>query len=76
MVDGSLQRLETNYGCFPFRLGDDEFSLLFLLVDRIYPHYSRFVRAIKKRIVRMDVRSGGLTAGPQHVSLCHDGVMN
>jgi hypothetical protein len=54
MVDGSLHTLETDSGCVPFRIGDEKFTLLFLLVDGIYPHYSRFVRGIKEPITEKE----------------------
>jgi hypothetical protein len=54
MVDGSLHTLETDSGCVPFRIGDEEFSLLFLLVDGIYSHCSRFVRGMKEPITEKE----------------------
>jgi hypothetical protein len=59
MVDGSLHRLETDSGVVPFRIQDEEFTLLFYLLNGIYPYYSRFVRGIKKPITEKEKKYTG-----------------
>jgi len=46
-LDGSFVALETKAGVTPYSIGEEEFNQLFLLVDGIYPNYSRFVKGIK-----------------------------
>ena len=46
-LDGSFADLERRAGVTPYAIGDEEFNQLFLLVDGIYPNYSRFVKGIK-----------------------------
>ena len=51
LLDGSFASLEKEAGVVPFYLDEtDPFHLLFILVDGIYPRYSRFVRGIKAPI--------------------------
>ena len=47
-LDGDFEAREA--GATPFNIGSEEFNKLFLLVDGIYPRYSRFVKAIKEPI--------------------------
>ena len=49
-VNGKFSKLETEAGVVPFNVQDEEFKKLFVLVDGIYPRYSRFVRGIKEPI--------------------------
>ena len=42
LVNGSFSRLEAGAGVVPFNVTDEEFKKLFVLVDGIYPRYSRF----------------------------------
>lgn len=44
MIDGTLHDLEK--GLEPFRISGDDFLLLYMLVDGIYPRYARFVQTI------------------------------
>ena len=53
LLDGSFCDLEKEAGVVPFHLDQEEqFNKLFILVDGIYPKYSRFVRGIKQPITR------------------------
>jgi hypothetical protein len=45
-LDGSLEDLEKE--SVPFKIGEDEFHKIYLLVDGIYPKFSRFVKAFKQ----------------------------
>ena len=47
LVNGSFEALEKEAGVCPFEIGADKFEKLFILVDGIYPHYTRFVHGIK-----------------------------
>jgi hypothetical protein len=44
LLDGTFEDLETDSGVGPYTIAGSEFSKLFVLVDGIYPKYSRFVR--------------------------------
>ena len=46
-LDGSFLESEKEAGVIPYSIGEEEFNQLFLLVDGIYPNYSRFVKGIK-----------------------------
>jgi hypothetical protein len=59
MIDGSLEALEREAGCVPFKIGDEEFNKCFFLVDGIYGNYSRFVKPIKAAIEEKDKRYTG-----------------
>jgi Plant transposon protein len=50
MVNGELHVIEKDSGVVPFRIGEEKFQLLFILVDGINPLYSRLVRWIKEPI--------------------------
>jgi hypothetical protein len=58
-LTGWSTRLETDSGVVTFRIGDEEFNLLFLLVDGIYPHYSRFARGVKELITEKEKKYNG-----------------
>jgi len=45
LIDGSFAEKEKEAQVVPFHLGDESFDKLFVLVDGIYPKYSRFVKA-------------------------------
>jgi hypothetical protein len=45
-LDGSFQGLEEAAGVIPFDIKGDVFREMFLLVDGIYPKYSRFVKPL------------------------------
>lgn len=50
-LDGSMAKLERQANVVPYSInGVDDFNELFLLVDGIYPKYSRFVKGIKDPI--------------------------
>jgi Plant transposon protein len=46
-VSGEFEKLERDANVVPFSINNKEFKQLFLLVDGIYPKYSRFVKGIK-----------------------------
>jgi hypothetical protein len=52
LVDGSFGKLEENV--VPYKIGNDNFTKMFILVDGIYPPYSRFVQGIKEPILEED----------------------
>jgi hypothetical protein len=53
-VDGSFSTLEKNGGVVPYNITGQEFNALFLLVDGIYPKYSRFVKGIKDPVTTQE----------------------
>ena len=48
MMNGKLAKLEE--AVTPYNIGDEEFKQLYILVDGIYPSYSRFVKGYKEPI--------------------------
>ena len=44
ILDGTFQELEKVVP--PFKIGDEDFHSLYMLVDGIYPKYNRFVKAV------------------------------
>ncbi|MGL5935539.1 MAG: transposase family protein [Cetobacterium sp.] len=48
LLDGSFAELEKS--CTPFVIGNQTFKQLYILVDGIYPQFSRFVRGYKEPI--------------------------
>jgi hypothetical protein len=50
LVDGTFIDLEGQAGAVPFKIDVHEFTKLFVLVDGIYPNYSRFVKGMKEPI--------------------------
>ena len=53
MTDGSFHALEEEAGVLvPFDIGEEQFHKVFMLVDGIYPSYSRFVRGMKQPVHR------------------------
>ena len=51
-VDGSFNQAEIESDCVPFCIGKEYFSNFYLLVDGIYPQYSRFVKTISEPVTR------------------------
>ena len=47
LLDGSFEERERQSGVVPYRIADEEFNKMFVLVDGIYMNYSRFVKGIK-----------------------------
>ena len=56
LMNGVFDYREDLSGVVPYKICDEEFSKMFILVDGIYPSYSRFVKAIKQPITRQEVR--------------------
>ena len=54
LVDGSFEALEEEAGVVPFTMSEEEFNKTYVLVDGIYPRYSRFVRGIKEPITDLE----------------------
>jgi hypothetical protein len=53
LLDGTFEELERKAGVVPFKIGTkEEFKQLFILVDGIYPKYTRFVRGVKEPLTR------------------------
>lgn len=50
LLDGSFEEIESGCERIPFTVGDQEFCQSFILVDGIYPPYSRFVKGITQPI--------------------------
>jgi hypothetical protein len=50
LLNGTFDELEKQAGVVPYRIGDETFNKLFILVDGIYPQYSRFVKGIKEPV--------------------------
>jgi Plant transposon protein/Ulp1 protease family, C-terminal catalytic domain len=50
LTDGSFTEMENKSGVVPFDVDDDSFRRTFMLVDGIYPKYSRFMGAVKQPI--------------------------
>jgi len=48
LIDGSFEKVEEEAGVVPFNVGQEPFKKSFVLVDGIYPLFSRFVRGIKE----------------------------
>lgn len=53
-MDGTFQDIES--AVTPFEIAGQSFDQLFILVDGIYPRYSRFVKAIKEPITKREKR--------------------
>ena len=51
-LDGTFEGVERDAGVVPFRIGSEQFEKMFLLVDGIYPAYSRFVKGISEPTTR------------------------
>ena len=56
LMNGVFDYREDLSGVVPYKICNEEFSKMFILVDGIYPSYSRFVKAIKQPIIRQEVR--------------------
>ena len=50
LLDGSFEELEQVVS--PYKIGDEVFEKLYILVDGIYPRYSRFVKGMKEPVTR------------------------
>ena len=55
LMNGVFDYREDLSGVVPYKIGSEEFSKMFILVDGIYPSYSRFVKAIKQPITWQEV---------------------
>ena len=53
-VDGSFCELESQVT--PYKIGDQTFNLLYVLVDGIYPRFTRFLKGFKEPISRPEKR--------------------
>jgi Plant transposon protein len=56
LTDGTFTSLEKEAGVVPYPIGDKTHDKLFILVDGIYPKYSRFVRGITEPIGETESR--------------------
>lgn len=54
IVDGSFAEVEKESGAVPFEISGALFNQTFLLVDGIYPCYSRFVRTVPEAITQQE----------------------
>ena len=48
LIDGSFEKVEEEAEVVPFNVGQEPFKKSFVLMDGIYPLFSRFVRGIKE----------------------------
>ena len=53
-VTGEFEKLEKLANIVPYSIHDEEFQQLFVLVDGIYPKYSRFVKGIKDPLTEQE----------------------
>jgi hypothetical protein len=53
-MNSMYNQLEVDAGVVPFKIGDKTFEKTFVLVDGIYPSYSRFVKGIKLPITNQE----------------------
>jgi Plant transposon protein len=56
LTDGSFTSVEKEAGVVPYPIGEKTHDKLFILVDGIYPRYSRFVRGITEPIGETESR--------------------
>jgi hypothetical protein len=56
LLNGAFDKLEMKAGVVPYCVGDEMFDKLFILVDGIYPQYSRFVKGIKQPITTEETK--------------------
>jgi Plant transposon protein len=54
LTNGSFSKLEKNSGVVPFEIEGEMFDKLYILVDGIYPQYSRFVKGNKRPVLAME----------------------
>ena len=59
MVDGTFHQLEQEAGVVPFKINGETFDKCFLLVDAVYPKFSRFVKGIKEPITPKEKKYSG-----------------
>ncbi len=43
LLDGSFEERESRYGVVPFKIADEEFNKMFVVVDGIYINYANFI---------------------------------
>jgi hypothetical protein len=55
-TEGTFTALEQEAGVVPYVVGDESFDRMFVLVDGIYPKYSRFVRGLPQPVTDKEVR--------------------
>jgi hypothetical protein len=55
-TEGTFGAMEEEAGVVPFVVGDQTFNRMFVLVDGIYPRYSRFVRGLPQPITENEIR--------------------
>ena len=54
LLDGSFEEIEELSGTVPYHVLEEEFKRLYVLVDGIYPRYSRFVRSFKEPLTQKE----------------------
>jgi hypothetical protein len=65
LLDGKFHEVEAEAAVVPFMIKEEQFNKVFVLVDGIYPSYSRFVRGIKvpatreERSIHLDRKEPG-----------------
>ena len=56
LLDGSFAEIERNSKTVPYVISGEVFHLLNILVDGIYPKYSRFIKTLNEPVTRKEVR--------------------
>jgi len=55
-LDGSFEERECRFGVVPYKIADEEFNKMFVLVDGIYMNYARFVKGIKLPVSKEETK--------------------
>jgi hypothetical protein len=63
-LDGTFHELEAEAGVVPFMIKEEQWSKVFVLVDGIYPSYSRFVGGIMVTATREEETTHHGRKGP------------
>ena len=56
LIDGSFHSEEQKSGVVPYKIGGESFDEMFMLVDGIYPCYSRFVKGVSDPTTQKEKR--------------------
>ncbi|KAL7483215.1 hypothetical protein ACHAW6_008867 [Cyclotella cf. meneghiniana] len=54
LMNGVFDFKEDFSGVVPYKIGNEEFEKMFILVDAIYPLYSRFLKGVKQPISQQE----------------------
>ena len=56
LTNGKFKNIEKESSVVPFVIGNDNFHLLYILVDGTYPNLSQFVNGIKEPILQTEMK--------------------